>query len=426
MDSTIFCFASRSPRSIRFARSTSSWAVSSRTLPMSLRKSCSESVVMSGFRSSAVCLRRLPRFGSARSASGRRRLRGIDVVDHLHALALEVAVELLDVALVDVDLGQRLGDLAVGDDALGLTLGDEVLDFLELLKLRDQHRLATSSFLVCVAGLVAVAGSRGRHSRSATPCLEPMSAADRAQYACSNRSGTFSEVNSTPLFAGVSVPNARSRRVPDDLGHRYPQHGRVQSQRARPPIAMEYGSMSDDTAERGARRAREACSATCRTRGRVPAARGGDAAKSGRRAPGRSEPAGGGRARSREPRSRRRASPQAEPRAEAPPSARRTARARAGRAAERAGRARGPRLGRRRRGGRGGDARRSARSRARGDARPLRKPRRPAGRRLGATCASSGSAPTARTSPGSRRWSPTTWRWRCSRSRSWSCSSSAR
>ena len=133
---------------MRFARSTSSWAVSSRTLPMSLRNSCSESVVMSGFRSSAAALRRLPRLRLGALGVGRRRLRRVEVVDHLDALALEVAVELLDVALVDVDLGQRLGDLAVGDDALGLALGDEVLDLLELLKFRDQHRLAGSSFLV--------------------------------------------------------------------------------------------------------------------------------------------------------------------------------------------------------------------------------------------------------------------------------------
>ena len=54
---------------------------------------------------------------------------------------------------------------------------------------------------------------------------------------------------------------------------------------------------------------------------------------------------------------------------------------------------------------------------------------RPAGRSRDApcgTCASSGTAPTARTSPGWRRWSPTTSRWRCSPSCSWSSSSSAR
>jgi hypothetical protein len=46
--STIACFAACSPRSIRFASSTSCAAVSSGTLPMSLRKSCSASVVISG------------------------------------------------------------------------------------------------------------------------------------------------------------------------------------------------------------------------------------------------------------------------------------------------------------------------------------------------------------------------------------------
>ena len=58
--------------------------------------------------------------------------------------------------LVDVDLGQRLRDLAVGDDALGLALADEVLDFFELLKLSDQHRFESVSFLVL--GLVGVRG----------------------------------------------------------------------------------------------------------------------------------------------------------------------------------------------------------------------------------------------------------------------------
>src|SRR5512133_221795 len=45
--STISCLARCSPRSIRFASSTSCAAVSRSTLPMSFRKSCSESVVTS-------------------------------------------------------------------------------------------------------------------------------------------------------------------------------------------------------------------------------------------------------------------------------------------------------------------------------------------------------------------------------------------
>ena len=100
----------------------------------------------------------------------RRSLGGIDVVDHLHALALQVPVELLDVALVDLDLGQRLGDLAVGDHAHGLTLGDEVLDLLELLKFRDQHRLAASSFLVCCrVSPVRLYRRQGRRESRADP-----------------------------------------------------------------------------------------------------------------------------------------------------------------------------------------------------------------------------------------------------------------
>ena len=75
---------------------------------------------MSGLRSSAVALRRLPRLPSSRSGAGG--LRRVDVLDELDALALEVAVELLDVALVDVDLGDRRRDLAEGDHAVLLTL----------------------------------------------------------------------------------------------------------------------------------------------------------------------------------------------------------------------------------------------------------------------------------------------------------------
>ncbi len=102
---------------------------------MSLRNSCSESVVMSGFRSSAVALRRLPRL--SRLGVLGRRLRRVDVLDQLDALALEVGVELLDVGLVEVDLGHGGGDLAVGDHAVLLALDDEALDLVKLLNLRD-------------------------------------------------------------------------------------------------------------------------------------------------------------------------------------------------------------------------------------------------------------------------------------------------
>ena len=104
---------------------------------MSFRKSWSESVVMSGFRSRAVFWRLRPRLPSAGSAAAAAAWAGIRVVDHLDALTLEVAVELLDVALVDLYLGERLGDLPVGDDPLCLSLGEEGLDLLELLEFRD-------------------------------------------------------------------------------------------------------------------------------------------------------------------------------------------------------------------------------------------------------------------------------------------------
>ena len=71
----------------------------------------------------------------------------IDVVDQLHALSLDEAVELFDVALVDVYLPQRGGNVAVGDHAFGLSLGDEVLDLLQLLQLGGNHQPACLSSL---------------------------------------------------------------------------------------------------------------------------------------------------------------------------------------------------------------------------------------------------------------------------------------
>ena len=81
---------------------------------------------MSGLRSIVVLLRRLPRLPSSRS--GAEVCAGIDVLDQLDAGALEVAVELLDIALVDVDLGDRGCDLAEGQHADLLTLGQQILD----------------------------------------------------------------------------------------------------------------------------------------------------------------------------------------------------------------------------------------------------------------------------------------------------------
>ena len=79
-------------------------------------------------------MRRLPRL-SVLALGGCRGLGRVDVLDQLDALALEVGVELLDVGLVEVDLGDCRGDLAVGDDAILLTLDDQALDLVKLLNL---------------------------------------------------------------------------------------------------------------------------------------------------------------------------------------------------------------------------------------------------------------------------------------------------
>ena len=86
--STISCLARCSPRSMRFASSTSCAAVSRSTLPMSFRKSCSESVVTS--RGSST----------GRSSSSRP-------VDDLDLLLLERVVEVVELRGVELELPQR-------------------------------------------------------------------------------------------------------------------------------------------------------------------------------------------------------------------------------------------------------------------------------------------------------------------------------
>ena len=87
-------------------------------------------------------MRRRPRLPTI--ALGGGLLRRVDVLDQLDAGLLEVPVELLDVALVDVDLGDRRGDLAVAEDADLLTLGQQALYLFKLLKLRYQHSIPRS------------------------------------------------------------------------------------------------------------------------------------------------------------------------------------------------------------------------------------------------------------------------------------------
>ena len=111
---------------------------------MSLRNSCRLSVVMSGFRSIAL-------FGAAAAFSagvdghrvGGRFLGRVHVLDELDALLLDVAVEVLDVGLVEVDLRYRRGDVAEGEHAELLTPVDQPFDLLKLLKLCNQHLFCT-------------------------------------------------------------------------------------------------------------------------------------------------------------------------------------------------------------------------------------------------------------------------------------------
>jgi hypothetical protein len=118
----------------------------------------------------------LPTLGFCRPRVGRRCLRRIDVFDELDTLTLEVAVKLLDVALVHIDLGERGGDFAVGDHALLLALLKEGLDLLQLLKLCNQHQpemtfLPSYCFLEFYVFAAAI-GSSGRLRGVSTPTAD--------------------------------------------------------------------------------------------------------------------------------------------------------------------------------------------------------------------------------------------------------------
>ena len=90
---------------------------------------------MSGRRSSCVLvLRRWRLSGRALDlllgGGGGR----IDVLDELDLRLLEEAVQLLDVGLVEIELGDRVGDLGVREHADLLALGHQALDLFEFLK----------------------------------------------------------------------------------------------------------------------------------------------------------------------------------------------------------------------------------------------------------------------------------------------------
>ena len=104
-------------------------------------------------------------------ALGRDGLRRVDVLDQLDAGPLEVPVELLDIALVDVDLGDRGGDLAEGQHADLLALGQQVLYLFKFLKLSYKHSRSIAPFLLYLDLL----GSRDSVSRLSGGWLRTLS-----------------------------------------------------------------------------------------------------------------------------------------------------------------------------------------------------------------------------------------------------------
>ena len=63
----------------------------------------------------------------------------VHVLDKLDPRLLEVSVQILDVGLVEIDLGDRRGDVAEGQHAELLTTRDQPFYLLKLLKLCYQH-----------------------------------------------------------------------------------------------------------------------------------------------------------------------------------------------------------------------------------------------------------------------------------------------
>jgi hypothetical protein len=76
-------------------------------------------------------------------------LLGVELVDHLDDLDVLVLQMLQDVVHLlgrDVDRGEGLDDLLVGEEAALLALGDEVTDLVDLRLLGDRHLLRYLSF----------------------------------------------------------------------------------------------------------------------------------------------------------------------------------------------------------------------------------------------------------------------------------------
>ena len=119
---------------------------------------------MSGLRSIVVFARRLPRLPSSRS--GVAVCAGSTSSTSSMPGALEVAVELLDVALVDVDLGDRGRDLAEGQHSDLLALAQQVLYLFEFLKLSYKHSASSCSVLWFVLGVPCAAWARSAVHRA--------------------------------------------------------------------------------------------------------------------------------------------------------------------------------------------------------------------------------------------------------------------
>ena len=85
-------------------------------------------------------------------------LLGVELVDHLDDLDVLVLQVLQDVVHLlgrDVDRGEGLDDLLVGEEAALLALGDEVADLVDLRLLGDRHLLRYLSFRTAPGGSAA-------------------------------------------------------------------------------------------------------------------------------------------------------------------------------------------------------------------------------------------------------------------------------
>ena len=102
---------------------------------MPFRNSCRPSVVPSGSRSSAA-LRRV-RCSGARVDDQARRSGRVDLLDQLDLAALQQAVQLLDVGVLEAELGRGGRDLGVCEHADLQPACDQTLDLFKLLKLRS-------------------------------------------------------------------------------------------------------------------------------------------------------------------------------------------------------------------------------------------------------------------------------------------------